>query len=81
MLFFACMTPEKWSRKTSLKICGWSLRPVFDWERNTPSRQSLPVRQVLFSHYCLHIGLFTWVWKDKQIYTHTYIHTFRKKIM
>ena len=46
-LFFGCRTPEKSTRKAGFEVCGRSLRPVFDWERNTPSRQSLPVHDRL----------------------------------
>jgi len=44
-LFFGCKTPEKSTRKAGFEVCGWSLRPVFDWERNTASKESLPVRE------------------------------------
>ena len=44
-LFFGCRTPEKLAKKAGSEVCGRSLRPVFDWERSTPSRQSLPVRE------------------------------------
>ena len=61
-LFFSCIMPEKSTRKAGLEVCRWSLHPVFDWERNTRSRQNLPVCecniQALFSLYCLHTGCF-----------------------
>ena len=41
ILFFSCRMPDKLTRKAGFEICGRLLRPVFDWERNTPSRQSL----------------------------------------
>ena len=80
-LFFGCRMHEKSTRKDGFKVWGWSLHPVFDWERNTPSKESLPVCECNIGLYCLYTGCFqasskgllTWVWKDKQIYIYTYI--------
>ena len=44
-LFLGCGMPEESTRKAGFEVCGQSLRPVFDWERSTPSRQSLPVHE------------------------------------
>ena len=44
-LFFSCRMPENLTRKAGFKVCGWLLHPVFDWERNMPSKESLPVRE------------------------------------
>ena len=44
-LFFACKMPEKWTRKADPEVCERLLCLVFDWEGNSPSRQSLPVRE------------------------------------
>ena len=61
-LFFSCTMPEKLTRKAGLEVCRWLLHLVFDWERNTRSRQSLPVRecniQALFSLYYFYTGCF-----------------------
>ena len=45
MLFFGCRMPEKSTRKAGFEVCGWSLCPVFDWERNMPSKESLLVHE------------------------------------
>jgi len=45
MLFFGCRIPEESTRKAGFEVCERSLRLVFDWERNTPLRQSLPVHE------------------------------------
>ena len=86
--FFGCRRPEKLTRKTGFEVCGRLLHQVFDWERNKPSRQSLPVRECNFGFVLAFIvciqaafklqvkGLLTWVRKDKQIHVHTYIHTY-----
>jgi len=87
-LFFGCGTPEESTRKGGFEVCGQSLRPVFDWKRDTPSRRSLPVHEcnnyrLCFAFIvCIQVsfklqvkGLLTWVRKDKQIYMHTCIHT------
>ena len=88
MQFFGCRTPEESTRKAGFEVCGQSLRPVFDWERNTPSRQSLPVHDRLCLAFIVCIqaafklqvkGLLTWVRKDKQIYIHTCIHIYTNK--
>ena len=44
-MLFGCRTPEKSTRKAGFEVCGWSLHPVLDWERNTPSKESLPVHE------------------------------------
>ena len=50
MLFFGFRMPEKSTRKAGVEVCGRSLRPAFNWKRNTLSTQSLPV------HECAIIG-------------------------
>ena len=84
-LFFGCRTPEKLTRKAGLEVCGRLLRLVIDWERNTPSRQSLPVRESnigLFSLNCLYTSCFqassrkfAHVGAERQTNIHTCIHT------
>ena len=78
-LFFSCRTPEKSTRKAGFEVCGWSLRPVFDRERN---KESLSVIWALFSLYCLHTGCFqasnkrfAHVGAERQTNIHTYKHT------
>ena len=44
-LFFGSKMPEKSTRKAGFKIYGCLLRLVFNWERITPSKESLPVRE------------------------------------
>ena len=41
-VFFGCRKPD---RKSSLKVCGWLLCLASIQERNSPSRQSLPVHK------------------------------------
>ena len=83
MLFFGCRTPEELTRKAGFEVRGRLLRPVFDWERNTPSRQSLPVHECNISLYCLYTGCFqasskrfAHVGAERQTNIHTYIHTY-----
>ena len=52
-LFFSCKMPEESTKKAGFEVCGRSLRPVFDRERNTPSRQSLPVHECNIGLICL----------------------------
>ena len=33
MVFFSCRIPEKLTRKAGLRVCGWSLRPIFNPEK------------------------------------------------
>ena len=86
MLFFGCRTPEESIRKTGLEVCGWSLCPVFDWERNTPLRQSLPEHNRLCLAFTVCIqaafklqvkGMLTWVRKDKQIWQWLFVQQSR----
>ena len=85
-LLSSCKTPEEQTRKAGFQVCGRSLRPVFNWERNTPSRQRcMSVIQASFSLYCLHTGCFQASSKkvysrgcrktNKYTYIHTYMHT------
>ena len=39
--FFSCKTPKKSTRKAGFEVCGRLQHPLFNWERNTSSRQSL----------------------------------------
>jgi len=75
-LFFWCQMPEESITKAGFEVQGRSLCPVFDWERNTPSRQNLFVHECIQATFKLQVkGLLTWVRKGKQIYIHAYIHT------
>ena len=53
MLFFSCRMPEKSLRKAGFEVRGWSLRPVFDWERSTPLKECLPVCECNIHRLCL----------------------------
>ena len=83
-LFFGCRTHEKLAKKAGLKVCGRSLHSVFNWERNTPPRQSLPLCDCNIGFvYCLYTGCFQALSKsfahvgmERQTNIHTCIHTY-----
>ena len=83
-LFFGCRTHEKLAKKAGLKVCVRSLHPVFNWKRNTPSRQSLPLCDCNIGFvYCLYTGCFQALSKsfahvgtERQKYIHTYVRAY-----
>jgi len=60
-VFFSCRMPEKLTRKAGLKVCGWSLCPVFNLEKKPTLKLAyLNVSHLedLFSLYFLYKAAF-----------------------